>query len=136
MNFRETTQQDLDFVADHSISRGIQKRCPEQIDYCFTLEHEDNPLAIGGFRLINSTTAWCWIDLSDKAPSHLRATYRVIKEWIDVFTQEHGIRRLQAYVETDFKEAIRMVQHLGFQWESNMRNFMGDKDAFMYVKIL
>ena len=135
MNFRETTQEDLDFVADHSVSRGILKRQPERIDYCFTLEHEGKPLGIGAFRFINTTTAWCWCDLTDLAGKHIIEGYRVIKEWMDIFVKEHGIKRLQAYVEMDFPEAIRMVQHLGFEKESIMKNFIGDKDASMYVKL-
>lgn len=136
MNFRETTKEDLEYMTGHSVSRGIQKHCPEQINYCYTLEHEGLPLGVGGFRLINCTTAWCWVDISDRAGSHLIASYRVIKEWIDLFAQEHGIKRLQAYIEVDFPEAIRMAKHLGFKWESDMECFIGDKDAFMFVRII
>ncbi len=136
MNFRETTQEDLDYIADHSVSRGVQKQQPEQIDYMFTLEHEGVPLGIGGFRLINTTTAWCWVDLGCESGKHIRLVYRLIKEWMDRFIKLHGIVRLQAYVEYDFPEAIRMVQHLGFNWESKMKNFIGDKDAAMYVRII
>lgn len=136
MNFRETTQEDLEFVANHSVSRGILKRQPECIDYCYTLEHEGKPLGIGGFRLINLTTAWAWIDMTDRVGGHLIPAYRVLKEWIEIFIKEHRIKRLQAYVEMDFPEAIRMVQHLGFEKESIMKNFIGDKDASMYVKVI
>lgn len=136
MQFKETTQEDLDFVAEHSVSRGIQKQCPEQIDYCYTLEHEGKPLGIGGFRLINTTTAWCWFDMTDLAGKHIVVCYRVIKEWADIFIKEHGIKRLQAYVECDFPEAIRMVQHLGFELESRMKNFMGNKDAFLFTRLM
>ena len=136
MNFRETTQDDLDFVSNHSVSRGILKRQPKRIDFCYTLEHEGKPLGIGGFRLINETTAWCWVDMTDRAGSHLIPAYRVVKEWMDIFVKEHGIKRLQAYVEMDFPEAIRMVQHLGFEKESIMKNFVGDKDVSMYVRII
>ncbi len=138
MKFRETTQEDLDFVANHSVSRGIQKQQPEQIDYCFTLEHEGKPLGVGGFRLINLTTAWCWTDWTYFSGSHIIVAYRVIKEWIDIFVKEHGIKRLQAYIECDFPEAIQMVEHLGFkkEFEKPMKNFVGDKDAFLYVRLI
>ena len=136
MEFRETTQEDLDFVADNSISRGIQKKCPEQIDYMFTLEHEGKPLGVGGFRVINPTTAWCWTDWTHLTGKHLVTSYRTVKEYIDIFAKEHKLKRLQAYVECDFTEAIRMVEHLGFTKESTMKNFIGDKDAFMFVRIL
>ena len=137
MNFREAIQSDLDYLADHSVSRGIQSKQPSAIEYLYTLEHEGVPLGVGGFRLINLTTAWCWVNLSDKMKhGHVIPTYRVIKEWIEMFTKEHGIKRLQAYVEVDFPEAIRMVEHLGFEQESIMKNFVGDKDAAMFVRII
>ena len=135
MNFRETTQEDLVFVSNHSVSRGILKRQPECIDYCFTLEHEGNPLGIGGFRFINTTTVWCWLDMTDLAGTHIIVAYRVIKEWMEIFVKEHGIKRLEAYVEIDFPEAIRMVKHLGFHQESIMRSFVDDKDAFLFARI-
>lgn len=136
MEFRETTQEDLEFVTSHSISRGVLKQQPEYIDYCYTLEHEGVPLGIGGFRLINATTAWCWLDLTDRSGKHITECYRAVKEWIDIFVKEHGLKRLQAYIEPDFPEAIRMVQHFGFKKESIMKSFIGDKDAFLYVRII
>jgi RimJ/RimL family protein N-acetyltransferase len=136
MIFREAQEDDLDYISYHSASRGIQSKCPEQIDYLYTLEHENEPLGVGGFRLINHTTAWCWVDLSEGAHKHIIATYRVIKEWIDTFAEAHKLRRLQAYVEEDFPEAIRMVEHLGFERESTMKNFIEDKSCYMYARIL
>lgn len=136
MEFRETTQADLEYVADHSVSRGIQKYQPEQVDYCYTLEHEGQVLGIGGFRLINLTTAWCWVDITHLAKNHIIVCYRVVKEWMDIFVKEHNLKRLQAYIEMDFPQAVRMAQHLGFKKESIMKNFIGDKDAFMYVKVI
>ena len=136
MEFRETTQEDLDYVAEHSVSRGIQKLYPGQTDFCYTLVHDGIPLGLGGFRLINCTTAWCWVDITPIGREQIATTYRTLKEWIDVFAEEHGLKRLQAYVECDFTEAIRMVRHLGFKKESIMKNFMGDKDAFLYVRLI
>jgi RimJ/RimL family protein N-acetyltransferase len=134
MEFRETTQKDLDFLADHSVSRGITKHQPECVDYCYTLEHEGKVLGIGGFRLINLTTAWCWLDMSDLAGGHIITSYRVSKKWMEIFAKEHGIKRLQAYIEASFPEAIRTVEHLGFHKESTMSNFVGNQPAYLYVR--
>ena len=136
MRFRTATQEDLDYLTDHSVSRGIQKHCPEETEYIYTLEHNDTVLMIGGFRLINKTTAWCWVDLSDNAGKYIPTVYRAMRDWIELFVEEHEIVRLQAYVECDFTEAIIMVQHLGFTKECIMEKFMGDKDAFLYKRIL
>ena len=69
------------------------------------------------------------------ANGHIVMCYRVIKEWTNVFVKEHKIRRLQAYIECDFPEAIRIVRHLGFKRESTMPNFVGDKPAYLYSRI-
>ncbi len=136
MIFRETTQEDLDFVADHSVSRGVQKFCPDQTVFTYTLEHEGKPLGIGGYNLINVSTAWAWVNLTDESGKYIKTCYRVIKEWTDKFILEHKIKRLQVYVECDFIEAIRLARHLGFEKESVMKNFVGDKDAFLFVRII
>lgn len=135
MKFRETTQEDLDFVAEHSVSRGIMKGQPKRIDFCCTLEHEGKVLGIGGIRLVNLTTAWAWVDITEYAQKHMILSYRVIKEWMAKIVQEKGIKRLQAYIEPDFPEAIRMAKHLGFHKESIMENFLPNGDALMYKRI-
>lgn len=136
MNLRETTQVDIDFVAEHSVSHGCFKDQPEKIDYMYTLEHEGKVLGIGGLKLINKTTAWAWVDITDEAQQYMIIGYRVIKEWMAKLVELGEIRRLQAYIETDFPEAIRMAEHLGFKKESTMRNFVGDKPAHLFVRIL
>jgi len=136
MQFRETTKEDFEYTANHSISRGLSKYQPECIEFLYTLEHEGKPLCVGGFRLLNLTTAWAWVDLTESARGHIITCYRAIKEWTDIFVKEHNIRRLQAYIESDFPEGIRMAQHLGFRKESIMEKFMDGKDAFMYVRII
>ena len=103
-------------------------------EYSYSLEHEGKLLASGGFRLINLTTAWTWFDQSHHAGHHIVSVIRVVKEWLDIFVKEHGILRVQAYVECDFPEAVRTVEHLGFHQECTMKNFIGTKPAFLYVK--
>ena len=136
MKFREMTNEDFEYLKSHSASRGIFKNTPARTEYSFSLEHEGQLLVSGGFRLINLRTAWCWLDMTHHAGSHIQTLYRVISEWIDVFVDEHHLTRLQAYVDPDFPEAIRTVQHLGFERESNMKNFYGDRDAFLYVRLI
>jgi len=134
MNFRELKQEDIDAVKNDSISRGILSKQPEIIDFNYALEHKGKILGIGGIRLINLTTAWAWVDLTYYASEHILTVYRVIKEWMEILVKDKGIRRLQAYVETDFGEAIRTVEHLGFHRESIMSRFVNEKPAFMFVR--
>ena len=47
MEFRETIQSDLDFMADNSQSRGIEKDQPNTIVHRYTIEDEGKVLGIG-----------------------------------------------------------------------------------------
>lgn len=134
MILREMMQSDMDFVAKYSISRGVFSKQPEIISFSYALEHEGNILATGGIQLLNPTTGQCWIDLSSFAGKHIIIVYRTIKEWMEVLCKEKKIKRLQAYIETDFEEALRTIKHLGFEYENTAEKFFGDKDGWIYVK--
>jgi hypothetical protein len=124
----------MDYMADHSASRGIFKKQPDQIDFSYTLEHEGVVLGVGGITLINLTTAWLWLDLSEFAKKYIKTCYKVISEWLEILVKDKGIVRTQCYVEEDFEEAIRLVKHLGLHYEFTMLNFVGKKSAYMFVK--
>lgn len=134
MEFAELTQADIDYVKERSISRGVLKDQPSKIDFSYALRHQGKVLGIGGFRLINMTTAFAWLDLTHYAGEHIKTCYRIISEWMEILVKEHGIKRLQCYCEIDFPEAIRTIEHLGFAREAIMPRFVGEKSAYLYVK--
>lgn len=134
MNLRDTTKQDVEFVKEHSVSRGVLGKQPERIDYCYTLEDEGKILGIGGISLITPTTCWCWFDATEYVKEHWKTAYRVISEYLEILMKEKGIIRAQAYVGSDFPAAVRTVVHLGFHRESLMPNFVGKKPAYLYVR--
>lgn len=134
MEFGELTQADIDAVKGNSISRGILSKQPQEIDFSYALRHEGKVLVIGGIRLINTTTAWCWVDLTHHAGERIITVYRAIKEWMEILCRDKGIKRLQCYVEIDFEEAMRLVKHLGLRYEFTMPYFVGKKPAYMFVR--
>jgi hypothetical protein len=136
MEIREATTEDLQYARDHTVSRGKQGTAPEKIDYLYTVEDEGVPMAVGGFRFINATTVWCHVDLTDSAGKSICKTYRVIRDWINEFAKEHNIKRLQAYVRSDFDKGKRLVEHLGFEYEFTMKNFTEEGDADMYRRLI
>jgi len=134
MKLRLPVAEDFEYMTEHCINRSREFKQLDAIDELVTLEHDGIPLLVGGFRMINSSTAWCWIDMSDDVSSNLIPVFRVIKGWIDMFIKERDLTRLQSFVRTDFDAAIRMVEHLGFKRESTMKDFFRDGDAFMYTR--
>ncbi len=136
MEFRQATQHDIEYMANHSINTSVDRKVCGITEQVFTIEHDGTPLAVGGFRFIVPTTAWCWIDLGDEAGKHLVTLYRTIRDWIDKFAENNGVKRLQAFVRTDSIKAQRFIEHLGFERESTMVGFFGDSNADMYVRMI
>jgi len=144
MNFRQLQQSDVEYMAENSYDKDFYKQVPAQTEFDYALEHDGDILGVGGFRMKNNTTAWCWFDLSTKAAEHTIVCYRVIKEWIEGyegkdghvpgFCETHGILRLEAYVKVGFEAGARTVEHLGFEWEHRMMKFIGQSPADRYVK--
>lgn len=136
MEIREAIQSDIDYlVAGNSTSRNCFDEQPEKIDFVYTLEHEGKILVVGGLRLLNLQTAWCWMDFTEDALKMKKSVYRAIRIWLDTFVKDMGIVRLMCPVKTDFQQAISMVEHLGFSREVLMKRFYGENDAYLYTKI-
>ena len=135
MVLRTLTTKDLEFMACHSVSNGIAGETPETLDYTYTLEDDGLVLVIGGLKIVNLYTAWCWFDMSEYGKKKPIAVYRCMKEWLDFTAFDLNLKRLQCAVEPDFEEAIRTVRHLGFEQESIMKNFFNDKDGLMFRRL-
>ncbi len=135
MKLRETIQSDVDYLAEHTRSHGSFNKKPDILEFTYTLEHEGNILCIGGLNIITPTTGWAWVDISDKADGHMKDVYRYIRDWLKIFTEDKGLIRLQAHVEKGFPEAIRMIEHLGFEFESTLKKFYNETDYLLYARI-
>lgn len=134
MIFRELEEGDLEAVSERSISHGV-KEWPSFIDLSFALEHDGVVIGIGGLKMLNPASAWAWVDLTDIAAKNIYSAYRVISEWFEILVKKVGVTRVMAAVECDFDRAILTVEHLGFERESLMPGFFGDKDGWMYVRM-
>ena len=134
MDFREMATEDAAFVAQHSISRGVFAKQPGRLEWSYTLEDDGKVLAVGGLILLTPSTAWAWVDLTDYAMPRIKTCYRVISDWMTMLAKANNIRRLQAYIDPEFPQAVRLAEHLNFHREATMEKFIGDRPADMYVK--
>lgn len=134
MQLHDTTQADILYLADHTVSRGCFKDQPEETDYIYTLMHENEILGIGGIKIINPTTAWVWADATDKVYGKGIKVIKIIRRTMEWLAKTYRLHRLQAYIEMDFPAAIRMVEHLGFEKECTLKEFVGDKDVYLYTR--
>jgi len=135
MKFRAATIEDVEYFKEHSINTKVDRTDIQQMDYPYSIEDDDGVLlALGGFRMIIPSCAWCWVDLSKEGTKQIKNTYRIIRSLIDGWTKFHNVRRIQAFVR-DVEINKRLARHLGLEEECLMKNFYGDEDAFLYARI-
>lgn len=145
MQFREMQESDLIYIQEHGVRDKDRKIRVGRSDYDYALVEGDVVLGVAGFRFINDTTAWCWLSMTDAAKQNLTESFRALSgwiggfkgegdQWIPGFCETMGIRRLEAYIEIGFDAGKRLVEHLGFEFESRKKNFFGDEPADCYVR--
>lgn len=134
MILRDAMLEDLAIVAESSISRGVKEHTAS-VDIVYALEHDGHVIAVGGLKLLNPTVAWAWIDFTAEVREHVKDVYRATTEWLDTMMTTHGLKRVMASVDPDFTQAIRLVEHMGFELESVMLRFFGDRPGLLYVRL-
>jgi hypothetical protein len=135
MLLREATLEDFAFVEEHTAFPDHYQKEPTQTVFSVALEQDGDVCAVGYLVLITGTCGWVGCDITTFAEHHKIEMIRTMRTWIDTQAVELGLTRLQAWIDKDRPEAIRLVEHLGFNEESMMPNFIDEgKDALLYVK--
>ncbi len=94
-------------------------------DTAYTLEHEGQIIASAGIMLIFPSvgSACGWGYFSDLVHKYPLATHKTMKKMLNVLEKKHGLKRLQADCVKGFDRAVKWLEHLGFEYEGEMRRY-------------
>ena len=145
MEFRAISDEDIDYMKEHSSTPEFYKQIPEETEFSYALVHDDKTLVVGGFRLMNKTTCVNWFDISDVGYKNIVQVVRTIKEWSEGYTDKDGkhhvgfyemmgILRAEAYVRSGHLEGERFVKHFDFTHERVVLKYFGEDPANLFVK--
>ena len=88
-----------------------------------------------GIRLFWEGSGEVWAIFCRDIRKYARAHYYV-RFYLEETIEEYNLTRVQARARTDFPEAIRYLEYLGFERECLMRKFgPSRKDYYSYVRI-
>jgi len=141
MEFRKTTQQDLDYVRQNPFE-GAVKNYPNLTvpdENCYTAIFQDEIVGVGGVTILFEGRGEVWLMLTatcKKDGLHSIIALAAIKTKMEEIT--FGLKRIQAIIRTDFPEAIKMIEAFGFVNETpeGMENYCPDGgNAYLYSKI-
>lgn len=93
------------------------------------------PLFILGFQIPWPGFAEAWA-VFDQAVDQFPNTWRVFRNCFELIVADSGLRRVQAHVDPNFAESVRIVQHLGFELEGVLRHWFPDgRTAHLYGRV-
>ncbi len=142
MEFRKATQDDLDFVRAHPFEGAVKDYPYLDVpdDNTYAVKYEGSLVAVGGLQVRWEGVGLLWLILTadcKKDGIHGFRALCAIKDKTDLLIEKNGIWRAEAVVRPDFKQAIKMVEFLGFKKEATMEQYYPDKtDGFLYARII
>lgn len=141
MEIRQATQKDWDYVLKNPFE-GSLKYCPHRgvpEENAYAVIYEGQLVAVGGLQMSWPGKGLLWLMLTadcKKDGRHGVLALSAIKDKVDELIEKNNLWRAEATVRTDFPQAIKMIEYLGFERESTMKKYMPDKgDAYLYVKV-
>jgi hypothetical protein len=107
-------------------------RSLEAVGYSYTAMVDGRPIACAGLAEQWEGRALAWALIGQDAGPHFVRMVRGMRRALDMSRW----RRIEAQVDAEFVEGIRLAVMLGFEVESKMRLFTTEgRDAFMFVRI-
>ena len=141
MEFRETTQEDLDYVRQNPFEGVIKNYHYMQIpdENCITAIFEGCVVGVAGLIVKWPGVGLLWLMLT--ANCKKKGFYGLfalcaIRDKMNELIEKNNLWRAEATVRTDFPEAIKMIEFFGFEREGLMRQYCPDKgDSYLYAKV-
>ena len=99
----------------------------------FTLEDDDEILAVGGAHIMWPGVAEAWVLVSPSGKQHGRLFARYAKRRFEGMLKENSIRRMQATIHVTDEPAMRFVEWLGFEREGLMRKYGVEGEDYIRV---
>ena len=141
MEFRPATQEDLAFVRLNPYEGAVKDYPYMEVpdDNTYTIIFESQIVGVGGLQVKWEGVGLLWLMLTADCKKHGffgLIALRAIEDKMNYLIERNNLWRAEAAVRTDFPQAIKMIEFLGFQREGLMRQYCPDKaDSYLYSKI-
>ena len=144
MEFRPATQEDLNYVRENPFEGAVKDYPYLEVpdENCYTAIFEGAIVAVYWLEVFREGVGWVGLIMTDdckkKGVFGIIAIH-TIRDKLEELLKDNNIRRAQAAIRTDFAEAIKMVEFLGFKNETpdGMKYYFPDKsNGYLYSRII
>jgi len=138
MELRPTTTEDLAWIRANPLDSNIKEYPAFPLDGVTGI-HAGKIWGVGGVVVHREGMGEFWLILAVdfKQAIASRTVLKQLMLYIEDTINDKGLYRAQAIIRADYPAAMKMIEFLGFERESNrMRNYLpGPTDAYMYSRI-
>lgn len=119
------------YVKDDLLQPGIAESLANA-GQSFTAIEGDQVIAIAGIAMQWEGRAIAWALVSEDAGKHFLTIHRAVKGFLD----QCDIRRIEAFVDSDFEHGMKWMKMLGFENEGLMRKFsIIGNDCYLFARV-
>lgn len=142
MLFRQATQEDMNFVKANPFEGAVKDYPYMEVpdENTITTIYEGHIVAVGGLVVRWEGVGLLWLILTKDCKKwgfHGVLALDAIRDKTDYLIKKNDLWRAEATVRTDFPEAIKMIEFLGFKREGLMEQYNPDKtNSFLYAKVI
>ena len=142
IELKPISQADLDFVRENPLEGAVKQYpyIPAPSDNAFSVYCEGELVRVGGLVVYWDGVGELWLMLTSNCKRegfHGVAALLTIRRTVDELIEKNNLWRAQATVRTDFPQACRMVEALGFEKEGLLKQYCPDKaDVYMYARLI
>jgi RimJ/RimL family protein N-acetyltransferase len=137
IKLRPAKQEDVEYLRTVALEGGMKTYPPVTVEQpAYTGYVNDKPIGCGGVVILWDGVGEVWLIVSREVESHKVQAVKVLKRMCEIILLKHELRRIQAIIRTDFPQAVKLVESLGFEREGTLRNYCPDgQDSYMYARL-
>ena len=136
IEIRQYQEGDIDSVRRDPLEQAV-KSYPDMHpqDYTLTALMDGEVIGVGGIVMLWEGVAEGWILLAEEVLDFKVATYKCLVRMVDKAIKDNNLRRLEAVIRTDFPQAVKMAERLGFNREGKKIGYCPDgQDVWIYAR--
>lgn len=132
MIIRESTPLDLLDIMANPLDEEVKGYNLALTGHCKTVEHHNRPVGIGGVVIVGNGVGEIWLILAKEVNQCRVIMYRCIRNILNQYIKELGLKRVQARVRNNYPKAQQMMLHLGFKNEGIIK----DTNTYMFSRTI
>lgn len=138
IEIRKLQEGDIEYARRNPLEEAVKgyPDFPVPKENCYTGLVDGKIIGVYGVTVLWEGVGELWLILTKDVLNFKVETYKRLKQCVEELIGNCNLRRTQAVVRTDFPQAIKMMEHLGFEREGLLIDYCPDKcDVYMYAKI-